>query len=189
MTSPEAWDAHTNEVRLRWEAHFREHGIVAADIERRFDEIAGNTEKALAAVQTALRVALADHEREHTVHEVSHQREHTQTELALTKADIASDKRFAGVNEFRAQLADQATRFATTDRLDALLGAAAARNDTLDREMNRRFEEHAAAIEVERNARIRSEGALASFRFLVALVGLPAIIGTLLGLASAFGPK
>lgn len=41
------------------------------------------------------------------------------SEKAITKADIANDKRFASVNEFRAQLRDQATTFLRREIFDA----------------------------------------------------------------------
>jgi hypothetical protein len=41
-------------------------------------------------------------------------------QTAIDKADTATEKRFEGVNEFRAQLSDQATRFVTREVMDAL---------------------------------------------------------------------
>jgi hypothetical protein len=42
------------------------------------------------------------------------------SQRAIDKADIATEKRFEGVNEFRSALSDQATRFVTNDQLLAL---------------------------------------------------------------------
>jgi len=42
------------------------------------------------------------------------------SQLAIDKADTATEKRFEGVNEFRAALADQATTFVTQDALISL---------------------------------------------------------------------
>jgi hypothetical protein len=39
---------------------------------------------------------------------------------AIEKAETATERRFEGVNEFRAQLSDQAARFVTRDELAAL---------------------------------------------------------------------
>lgn len=39
---------------------------------------------------------------------------------AIEKAEMATERRFEGVNEFRAQLSDQAARFITRDELAAL---------------------------------------------------------------------
>lgn len=41
-------------------------------------------------------------------------------EKAISKAEAATERRFEGVNEFRAQLSDQAARFVTRDELSAL---------------------------------------------------------------------
>jgi hypothetical protein len=41
-------------------------------------------------------------------------------EKAIAKAETATERRFEGVNEFRAQLSDQAARFVTRDELGAL---------------------------------------------------------------------
>jgi len=41
-------------------------------------------------------------------------------QTAITKADTATEKRFEGVNEFRAALSDQATQFVTRDAMAAL---------------------------------------------------------------------
>ena len=42
------------------------------------------------------------------------------SQLAIDKADMATEKRFEGVNEFRAALTDQAARFVTQDALVSL---------------------------------------------------------------------
>lgn len=42
------------------------------------------------------------------------------SQRAIDKADDATEKRFEGVNEFRAALSDQATRFVTAETLKAL---------------------------------------------------------------------
>lgn len=43
------------------------------------------------------------------------------SQKAIEKAEMATERRFEGVNEFRAQLSDQATRFVTRETLDALI--------------------------------------------------------------------
>ena len=59
------------------------------------------------------------------------------SQRAIDKADIATEKRFEGVNEFRAALSDQASRFVTTETLNSLgdkLEASIERNrDDLDK--------------------------------------------------------
>jgi hypothetical protein len=42
------------------------------------------------------------------------------SQRAIDKADEATEKRFEGVNEFRAALSDQATRFVTIDQLHSM---------------------------------------------------------------------
>lgn len=45
------------------------------------------------------------------------------SEKAVAKAETSNDKRFEAVNEFRAQLSDQATTFATRNDLDVRFGS------------------------------------------------------------------
>src|SRR6478752_7363989 len=52
-------------------------------------------------------------------------------ERAVTKAEIAAEKRFDSVNEFRAQLADQARDFMPRKEFEVQLGALSARVDML----------------------------------------------------------
>lgn len=42
-------------------------------------------------------------------------------EKAVAKAEAAAEKRFEGVNEFRAQLADQARTLASSEKLDSVI--------------------------------------------------------------------
>ena len=74
------------------------------------------------------------------------------SQRAIDKADEATEKRFEGVNEFRAALSDQATRFVTNDQLTALgskLDAAIVRNrediDKLTTRINLREGEEAGS--------------------------------------------
>ncbi len=67
------------------------------------------------------------------------------SQRAIDKADEATEKRFEGVNEFRAALSDQATRFVTRETLESLgakLEAAIDRNredlDALSKRINLR---------------------------------------------------
>lgn len=54
-------------------------------------------------------------------HTLAHHNEHTFVNTALEKAEIAVDKRFATVNEFRQTLTDQATTFARAETVEAKL--------------------------------------------------------------------
>lgn len=67
------------------------------------------------------------------------------SQRAIDKADTATEKRFEGVNEFRAALSDQATRFVTAETMAAVnekLEAAIQRNrddlDALSKRVDRR---------------------------------------------------
>lgn len=57
------------------------------------------------------------------------------------------------------------------------------------RELALAFTASSKEIETERQARIRAEGSLATWRFIVLLLGLPGIVGVCLGLLAVFGPK
>lgn len=52
-------------------------------------------------------------------------------ERAVAKAEVANDARFASVNEFRAQLTDQASRFATRETVDVIAASSRERLDTV----------------------------------------------------------
>jgi len=69
--------------------------LLASEREKRYDE-------RFAAIEAATEAAFANSQR------------------AIDKADTATEKRFEGVNEFRAALADQASNFVTRKDLEAL---------------------------------------------------------------------
>ena len=48
--------------------------------------------------------------------------------------------------------------------------------------------ELASQVTIERNARIRLEGSLGTWRFIAAFLGLPGLVALLLGLVAVFGP-
>jgi hypothetical protein len=54
-------------------------------------------------------------------------------EKAITKAEIATEKRFEGVNEFRQTLSDQARDFANKSETEIVLGGFRDKLDTLSR--------------------------------------------------------
>lgn len=72
--------------------------------------------KAEAAAEKVLLQSMVDSLRDNFKEQMSSMRDAMQQmmmsqEKAVTKAEAATEKRFEGVNEFRAQLSDQATRF------------------------------------------------------------------------------
>ena len=58
-------------------------------------------------------------ERFHAV-ETATEKAFENSQRAIDKADLATEKRFEGVNEFRAALSDQASRFVTAEQLKTL---------------------------------------------------------------------
>jgi hypothetical protein len=56
---------------------------------------------------------------------------------AITKAETATEKRFDAVNEFRATLSDQASTFATKEKVDGSVEALNTRMDGLERAVSR----------------------------------------------------
>lgn len=86
-------------LRQYVEALFREKDLRD---QQRFDAQTTATQAALAAVKEATQAAL------------------TAAKEAVVKAENASEKRFEGVNEFRATLSDQAATFISRAEYDAL---------------------------------------------------------------------
>ena len=78
---------------------------------------------AFLAQQTAMRTALE-------VAEKAVQTALVSAEKAVAKAEVAAEKRFESVNEFRAQLTDQAATFPTRNEVDVRLNAIADKLDT-----------------------------------------------------------
>lgn len=90
-------------------------------------------------------------------------------------------------------------------RLDALNGEAGRLAKVLDQSVPREVyeayvkateKEHSVAIDAlstridtERSARIRLEGSLSTWRFIVTFLGLGGVVALLLGLIAVFGPK
>jgi hypothetical protein len=75
------------------------------------------------AQQTAMRTALEAAEKAVQTALVS-------AEKAVAKAEVAAEKRFESVNEFRAQLTDQATTFLTRNEVDVRLNALSEKLDS-----------------------------------------------------------
>ena len=88
-------------------------------------------------------------------------------EKAVGKAETAAEKRFDAVNEFRAQLADQASTFMPRSESEARASALAEKVDALDKRLDK--------------AEGRTSGSTATWGYLVAGVGLLlAVIGVVL---------
>jgi hypothetical protein len=116
----------------RFERHDTEHGDLKALLNERYATQVKALDAAFLAQQTAMQVAFTAADKA-VVAALDSAKE------AVAKAETANEKRFDSVNEFRAQLADQANTFiprteavtrinSEADKLDAL----AARLDKLD---------------------------------------------------------
>jgi len=104
----------------------------------------------------------------------------TAAEKATAKAEIAADKRFDAVNEFRAQLADQAATFmprgeadtrlrAMSDRVGADAERSNVRHAELETRLVRAMTELTSRVDM---AAGRSTGVSASWGYLIGAVGL-----------------
>jgi hypothetical protein len=78
---------------------------------------------AFLAQRTAMQAALTSAQREVATALLS-------SENAVRKAEVAAEKRFESVNEFRAQLSDQAATFLSRNEADARISALAEKLDT-----------------------------------------------------------
>lgn len=145
MLGAQAFEAHKREHEAEGEAVAA--AIVVSDRERRAHEVAHDREHNLhsekhgvetKAVATALEAVARErsihaeaHERDHQ----GHQREHVAAQLAIDKAERATDQRFHSTNQFREQLNEVIRTLTTKDAFD-----------TFQKDANRRFEEQRLAI-------------------------------------------
>lgn len=86
-------------------------------------------------------------------------------EKAVTKAEMASEKRFEGVNEFRAALSDQTSTFLPRSEADARISALADKIDALNTKMDK--------------SEGKGSGLYAGWGLLVGAIGIAAAMGTL----------
>ena len=101
-------------------------------------------------------------------------------QAAVSKAEIATEKRFESVNEFRAQLTDQAGRFVTRNETDSVIAAVRS-------EMQSAADRNAERIQDLTDRVNRAEGKGAGFNssWIIAL-GVLAALGTIVSLYVAF---
>lgn len=111
------------ESQLRWESHAQDHTQLAESIRTAIEAV--DRERVLHV--TAHDAAHAAHNREHSLDEkastialAAHAKEHSLEKDARDKAEHAIDTRLQTMNEFRAQLKDQASTFARADTVAAL---------------------------------------------------------------------
>lgn len=92
---------------------------------------------------------------------------------AIVKATAATDKRFEAVNEFRAQLSDQAARFITRESVDLLVESSRERVESVTSNNRKTIEEIAERTRLE-----LGEVKAQATRLLFAL--LSTVVGTLI---------
>jgi len=138
-----------------------------AHIVQRFDDLVAMLDERYATQVKALDAAFNAAERAVQAALLS-------AEKAVTKAEVAQEKRLEGVNEFRAQLTDQAATFIRREEVDIRFGAMADRlNETNTR---------VTKIEENKLGATASRGAM--YAFAGAAVG---IIGLVLAIIVALG--
>lgn len=114
-------------IHERFSAQDKAVELLAVSHQRAIEMLAAANKAALEALaETSARetLLLKDQvERIATLHAEAHGREHALTGDALDKAATSMDKRLEGMNEFRAQLNQQAATFVRRDMLDAQMSA------------------------------------------------------------------
>lgn len=178
------------------DAKFAALDVAHRDLQNMLQERYATQTKALDAAflaqQTAMRTALEAAEKAVQTALVS-------AEKAVGKAEVAAEKRFESVNEFRAQLTDQAASFLTRNeggaRLDALadkLEAETARTSARLQEMELRLTERINALTTSRalaegqdmgSASSRTERRLDVGQALMALSVLVGAVGLIIAAA------
>jgi hypothetical protein len=133
-------------------------------LDERYQTQVAATEKAFAAQQLAMQTALAAQERAVAA-------AMTASEMASAKAERSAEARFAAVNEFRAQLADQAATLMGRLEARALIDAQAEKINTI-----------AARLDKSEG---RGAGLHAGWVYLLAGI---AAIGTIISIFIAFNP-
>lgn len=99
------------------------------------------------------------------------------TSKAIDKAELANNDRFAAVNEFRAQLADLISRFATLERVDLLYNQTRQRIEEVERHMGDRITEISTRVTaIEQFARGVQGSRTGLYAAIGAAVGLIAIV-------------
>ena len=94
-------------------------------LDERYETQTKALDKAFQAQQEAMKTALESAEKAVQVALIS-------AEKAVTKAETAAEKRFESVNEFRAQLSDQATTFLSRAEAEVRLQSIADKVDTVE---------------------------------------------------------
>lgn len=152
------------ESELRWKAHEADHEMLAASIRTATDAV--DRERLVHTL--AHEAAHTAHNREHTLNDKSsdialdaHHKEHSLEKDARDKAEKAIDSRLLTMNEFRAQLKDQASTFARVDTIQALTDRVIA----------------IEKLDIKGEGRTLGQGAV-----LAAIIGVVSFVATVLGI-------
>jgi hypothetical protein len=133
------------------------------------------------AQQAALMLALTEADKRHE------QRFEAQ-QAAIQKSDVATQSRFESVNEFRAQLNDQANKLVTRTEADSvrseMLGVVKAFGDRLEAMVYANADKIASVTTRLERQEGRDRGVQAGWGYLVAAVGLLAAIGTVIAVVA-----
>lgn len=128
------------------------------------------------------------HLREHQLHENAHELEHAMTSEALTKADLALERRLEGMNEFRAQLEKQSGAFLTREVFEQALNNNAEKYDTIIKAIVNRHEADMDAlkdeIQGEREYRKTFEGSINTWKWIATFLGASGLAGVILMFAT-----
>jgi len=121
---------------------------------------------ALDAVNRERTIHATAHDREHE----NHQRQHGFGQLAIDKAEQASDKRFDAVNGTRNQMNDLIGKLASKDTVEGMAADFARRWEENRKELDRRFGElHTSVVNIEKGD-VKGEGKELGRNAMVAII-------------------
>jgi hypothetical protein len=134
------------------------------------------------------------HERELRETTLAHERElrllteeHVRDNLRTQAAEYA--RRLDELNHAHAQAVEAQARTVPRELYEAFVKENDTRRETLLSSVRTQIGSLDDAIGVERQARIRAEGALSTWRFIAATLGASGIVGIILGAIAVFGPQ
>ena len=148
------------------------------------EEVESNGEKAVTRREIA--TAFKSHEKIHEIHKRAHDAEHAAVEKALTKADEGLEKRLEGMNEFRAQLSVQANTFISRELFEQYTKEQRLREEGLASSAFAKHESVEDQIEIERQARIRLEAQISTWRGIILFLGMPGVVALLWTILATF---
>ncbi len=167
-TVEEREDMHRTAHNAAHEAHAEKHVSEGHSVVTALDAV--NNERTIHA---------AAHAREHE----GHQGVHVFGQLAIDKAEQATDKRFSSVNATREQMADIIRSLASKDTVDGMASDMTRRWEENRKELDRRFDEQRIAITNIEKGDVKGEGKELGRSATVALIiGAVSFAATVLGI-------